>query len=85
MVGYPPLAQYPDARRVAELLLGLYDPVVLPETGSGYVPVYHTGAAVMPVPVGPRPAGEVLDHAKLARSTGSVPLVTVSRLIISAV
>src|SRR5580693_3910051 len=85
MVGYPAFIQYPGASRVEELLLGLYvPPTMAPDTGSGYVPVYHPGFAVMPVPVGPRPAGELGDHAKLARSVGSVPLVTVSRTIISA-
>src|SRR5580698_946310 len=86
MIGYPAFIQYPGASRVDELLLGLYvPPTMAPETGSGYVPVYHIGFAVMPAPAGPRPTGELGDHAKLARSIGSVPLVTVSRLIRSAV
>ena len=78
MVGYPAFIQYPGWRSVDELLLGEYVPETLPETGSGNVPVYHAGFAVIP-------SGEVADHAKVARSVGSVPLVTVSRLIISAV
>jgi hypothetical protein len=78
MVGYPAFIQYPGASKVDELLLGEYVPETFPETGRGYVPVYHAGFAVSP-------SGEVAAHAKVARSTGSVPVVTVSRLIISAV
>src|SRR5580693_8574541 len=84
IVGYWAVIQYPGASKVDELLLGEYVPETFPETGSGYVPVYHNGAEVMPAAAGPRPAGEVADHAKVARSTGIVG-VTVSRTVISAV
>src|ERR1700721_2743698 len=84
MVGYPAFIQYPGASRADELLLGLYVPATIaPDTGSGHVLVYHPGLAVMPAPAGPRPAGELADHAKSARSTGGVA-VTVSRTVISA-
>src|ERR1700689_5734131 len=84
MVGYPAFIQYPGASSVFELLLGLYvPPTMAPDTGSGYVPVYHTGFAVMPAPAGPRPTGELGDHARSARSTGGVA-VTVSSNVISA-
>ncbi len=84
IVGYPPVIQYPGSGCADELLPGAYDPETFPETGSGYVPVYHNGFAVMPAPAGPIPTGEVANHAKLARSTGCVA-VTVSRTVISAV
>ena len=48
MVGYPAFIQYPGWRSVDELLLGQYVPETLPETGSGNVPVYHPGFAVIP-------------------------------------